>query len=246
MDELRALLSKATHQQCEPIVSMIGSGFCRGPDEIPRGICWLYRNALSHFHREVFETGGEESYAEVLCNLLAKLGINASPRIGCEALEELLVRQYFLFFWQSLSDSQQKDLDVAVRQSLGATGNSRELIQVGGLAGLMITAKLSGFGVYLLASSALSTVSGAVGLTLPFGLYTSISNAISVALGPVGWVALGIFATWKLTGTNYQKLIPIALYIAYLRRELEERPNVMYGGILVSQEAMKNRGRRLL
>jgi len=41
---------------------------------------------------------------------------------------------------------------------------------------------------------------------------------MGVILGPVGWVGTGIFAIWKITGPNYQKLIPAVLYLAMLRQ----------------------------
>ena len=44
-----------------------------------------------------------------------------------------------------------------------------------------------------------------------------MSSTIAVVLGPVGWIGVGLFVLWKLTGPNYPRLIRAILYIAMLR-----------------------------
>jgi uncharacterized protein YaaW (UPF0174 family) len=53
--------------------------------------------------------------------------------------------------------------------------------------GTMLAAKMSGFGVYLLASTVLGSLTKALGLTLPFAVYMGMSQAIALVLGPIGW-----------------------------------------------------------
>ncbi len=82
----------------------------------------------------------------------------------------------------------------------------------------LTAAQLSGFGVYLLASTTLGAITGAIGITLPFAVYTAMSSAIAVIIGPVGWIGAGLFAVWQLTGANYKKLIPAILFVCALRQ----------------------------
>lgn len=57
-------------------------------------------------------------------------------------------------------------------------------------ASLFGAAKLSGFGLYTSASTILSSIGSAVGVTFPFAMYAGLSSFISVLLGPVGLSAL--------------------------------------------------------
>ena len=71
--------------------------------------------------------------------------------------------------------------------------------------GALTAARLSGFGVYLLASTSLSALTTAASLTLPFAVYTTMSSAIAVIIGPAGWGAAALYVIWKLTGPNYKR-----------------------------------------
>jgi hypothetical protein len=82
-----------------------------------------------------------------------------------------------------------------------------------GFAGLA-AAQLSGFGVYMAGSTLLGTLNSALGLGLGFGAFTGLSQVIAVVIGPIGWVALGLYTIKKLGGPNYKKLLPIVLLIA--------------------------------
>ncbi len=51
-------------------------------------------------------------------------------------------------------------------------------------------AQASGFGVYMLASTVVGSVSATLGVSLGFGFYTLMAKAISIAIGPVGITAV--------------------------------------------------------
>lgn len=80
---------------------------------------------------------------------------------------------------------------------------------------------MSGFGIYLLASTTLGTLTGVIGITLPFVVYTTMSSAIAVIIGPVGWIGAGLFTLWQLTSPSYKRVIPAILYICALRARLD-------------------------
>lgn len=246
MEDLRLLLSTATGEQLDPLVAILDTHHCRysSPEQIVQGVQWMHRNFFESFNREVF--GVSETYADVLCTLLKRVGISASPRIGCEALEEQLVRKIFEQMWLNFNQTQRLDFNNTVQRNLSSLGKDKELLQVGGIVGLMAAAKLGGFGTYLLASTALHGIAGTVGLTAPFGIYKAVSSAMSIALGPVGFIAVSIFAIYKLTGTDYTKLMPAAMYIALLRYELQVRPNKVLGRQVIAHDYASKRGVRLL
>lgn len=221
MKSLEALLEKATTEQLAALLKVIDLKAFRSPlpNEIVRAIKWLHRDIFTDIYVEVFG-GKSESYAEVLSNILGKLGTPAPASIGCEALEGKLAQKVFGSMWDSLTESQK--VEIAKRIEMGVLGLhlDTDLKRAGGIAGLLAMANVGGFGTYMLASSSLAGVSGLVGITLPFAAYTALSSAMAVVLGPVGWTSAALYGLYKLSGTNYQKLIPVALYIAALRYEL--------------------------
>ncbi|HSM87230.1 MAG TPA: hypothetical protein VLT16_13815, partial [Candidatus Limnocylindrales bacterium] len=76
-----------------------------------------------------------------------------------------------------------------------------------------------GFGVYMLGSTLLGAINGALGLGLGFGAFTGLSSLISGIIGPPGWAALGLFTVFRLGSPNYKKLLPIVILIAIYRND---------------------------
>lgn len=90
----------------------------------------------------------------------------------------------------------------------------------------LATANLSGFGVYLLATTSLSALSGLIGITFSFATYTALTSTIAFVTGPAGWIGLGIYAIWQFTDVDYKKLIPSIIYIHWLREKYIENKSV--------------------
>ncbi len=90
-----------------------------------------------------------------------------------------------------------------------------EALLLGG--GAIAAAKMSGFGVYLMASTVLGGLTNALGLTLPFAVYMGMSQAITLVLGPVGWAALAGGVVWTLNQPNWARLILGVVYISFMR-----------------------------
>ena len=66
--------------------------------------------------------------------------------------------------------------------------------QISSLSGITAlgAAQLSGFGVYLLASSTVGAITSVLGITLPFAFYTGMYSVISFVIGPVGFLVMGV------------------------------------------------------
>jgi uncharacterized protein YaaW (UPF0174 family)/uncharacterized protein YifE (UPF0438 family) len=132
-------------------------------------------------------------------------------------LERKITLTVFKERYEKLSVSEKRDFDreiVALAKENGDT-----IMKVGSVIGKLTAANLSGFGVYVLATSTLSAISGAIGLTLPFAAYTGLSSVISTFIGPVGWAATGLYAVYKLNDVNYKRIIPAIIYINWLREK---------------------------
>ncbi|HEX9273998.1 MAG TPA: hypothetical protein VGA01_17485 [Candidatus Binatia bacterium] len=89
--------------------------------------------------------------------------------------------------------------------------------------GAIVAAQLSGFQIYLLATTTVGAMSAALGITLPFTIYTAMTSGISVVIGPIGWVAVGVAVLLHLSQPNWSKLIPGIVYVSYIRHKLESQ-----------------------
>jgi hypothetical protein len=117
----------------------------------------------------------------------------------------MLEKEKFLF--QEISKQNLENMTVAQRKELQqkllieaekkGLSNS-EIASISSLAGIG-AAQLSGFGIYLLASSTVGAISSLVGVTLPFAFYTGMSSAIGIAIGPIGLLlaAIPLYKTFK-------------------------------------------------
>jgi uncharacterized protein YaaW (UPF0174 family) len=246
MQELESLLQQATGGQLEPLVKILDTYQCRSsnPDDIVRGIKWLHRNIFEDFYRDVF--GESESYRDILESLANHLEIAISDKHDCENIESLICQQVVGKYWDSLNSAEKAEFARRIDAVATDQPNGSEWKRVGGLVGALALANAGGFTTYILASSALAGITGFVGLTLPFAVYTSMSAALSVVLGPIGWIGAAIYGMYKLSGTNYQKLLPAVLYIAALRYELKVRPNRVVGRVVIPHDFESKRGKRLL
>ena len=54
-----------------------------------------------------------------------------------------------------------------------------------------------------------------------------------------------MYAIYRLTGTNFAKLLPVALYISLLRYELAARPNKVLGRQVIPHGYATKRGARM-
>lgn len=80
-------------------------------------------------------------------------------------------------------------------------------------AALIGATSASGFGVYAASTTALGFVTHAVGITLPFAAYTGLTSTIAFLIGPAGWLAIGTWGFFSVTKSEWNKLIPVILYI---------------------------------
>lgn len=122
------------------------------------------------------------------------------PATGTIAENEKLLFQEIS--QQNLKEMPEADLYKLQQQLLEeaqqAGLSKSEIASISSLATIS-AAQLSGFGVYLLASSTVGAVTSLVGVTLPFAFYTGMSSVISVAIGPIGLLiaAIPLYKTFK-------------------------------------------------
>lgn len=186
------------------------------PDTGPEELIHTLRKAGSHSVATFARGGTPVGYEEVASDVARKLGAKRPLTFDSQAeLEGLAVKAALDTVLANASAQQREELvaEIAKAQATSPVG----LIAA---SGGLVLANLSGFGLYLAASTSLAAISGAVGVTLPFAVYSGLSSVLAVATGPVGWAVLACAAVYQFGGTNYKKTIPAVLVVAASRSRL--------------------------
>ncbi len=215
MKKLRKLLQHATEEEIRGLAEILE---CESPtpDSI---IDYLWWNSTSIFGY-IFES--EPSYKNIVRQVANKLNVDYKQYHSTREIEIKIAQKIMETVWEKMTPEQREEMEEELRKTAQKFDKTGSLITSAGIFGTLTAAQLSGFGVYLLASTALGAITSGLGIALPFAVYTTMSSAISIIIGPVGWIGAGLFAIWKLTGPNYKKLIPAILYICMLRSKYQK------------------------
>lgn len=159
--------------------------------------------------------GETRTYPAVIRGLAEKLDVKVASAAGTREIESALVAHLWHRTEEKLSPADKQELHRKVEEE--ARKHGKTIVGELGIAGVLGAAQLSGFGVYMLGSTLLG------GLGLGFGVFTALSSFISFAIGPPGWILLGLGTLINLTGPNYKKILPVAILVATGRAELVEK-----------------------
>ena len=210
MDDLRSFL-----QACSPN-ELAGLAFIlrtkeQSVDAIIDGLWWNCQ------HTAYYYLGYRPGYLEILRTIAAQFKIAYTPEAVPTQLEIAIAQAILQKLWEQMTPVQRQAMEEQLRVTAQAFDKTGSVVTGGGIFLTLTAAQLSGFGVYLLASTTLGAMSGTLGLTLPFVVYTSMSRAIAAIIGPVGWIAAGLYTSWTLNGPNYTRLVSAVIYICMLR-----------------------------
>lgn len=137
----------------------------------------------------------ELSYEETLLMIANNRKINLKTAATVYEKEQKLFLEIFQDNFNEMNADEKEQFLI----NLEKKGLSKD--QVASVAALtsLGVAQLSGFGIYLLASSTVGAITAALGFTLSFGFYTAMSSIISVAIGPIGFAlaAIPLYRSFK-------------------------------------------------
>lgn len=180
MKHIETLLTEMTIEQKTPIVKILG---LKSNDNkliieklskilLPVGGLWQTPLNYSQFVEKIATSNNE--------NINFSLGI-------AKAEKEL----YLKLFQQEFEKLTEEEKENIYKELEKAGLDKSQIKSLSGITALG-AAQLSGFGIYLLASSTLGAITSVLGITLPFAFYTGMSSVISFVIGPVGFLVMGV------------------------------------------------------
>ncbi len=234
--DVAALLHHVSAEELGNLTAIIGIDGSAAPSAIIGAL----RKAGSHGVASMIR-GGPVPYEEVVNDVAVKLGAKNIPKsISAAELERLAVGAAMDQMLAKASPEERKAILAELTKNQ-ATSPAALMTATGGL----ILANLSGFGLYVAASSSLAAITGAVGLTLPFAVYTGMSSVLAAVTGPVGWAALALVAIFKFGGAEYKKTVPGVICIAASRARLIAHRDEEIAKLRKQQTMSEETGRRL-
>lgn len=135
------------------------------------------------------------TYNQVLDKLIKKKNLIIDSTDSIQQKEEKILLYKFKKFVDNLSPEEKEKFEAEIQKYTKENGISKDqVLSVRAISTLTI-ANLSGFGLYLMASTIVGGLTSILGITLPFVFYTSMSSVLSIITGPIGWtVGLGYIA----------------------------------------------------
>lgn len=214
--ELYYFLEGVPEEDRTNLQTVIGASFGNSPKCLCDHFIYLRDGAIG----QIFSP---RSYKKLVTDVADRVGIDWNSlcqgrtweKLKSYEIENTIVVKVFSEIYEKLSDDKKIELRDELNRLAQDKDFGAEIITASGI----ILARLSGFQIYLLATTALGALSGALGITLPFVIYTTLTRSISIVIGPIGWVALGILTVFHLNQPNWSKLIPGIVYISYLRNK---------------------------
>ncbi len=192
---------------------------------ITEQIRWMYNSRARHsIKRNLKRVTRQDTSNDMPCPSYEALMAGAAKKLGihkhCKSIEEYeryIPQAVIVAALAKMSPSQR---DRFFTEEFNATPmwdaagiKSREIGGLRTAASVLALANASGYAVYAGATTALGFATHAVGITLPYAAYTGLSATIAQLIGPPGWLALATYGFFKVTGTDWNKLMPVLLTI---------------------------------
>ncbi len=175
-------------------------------------------HTIATFFRNMDNSYPYVPYMEVVDDVLKQVGGSADKEGSYFEKECLIIEKYTSQVMDKMSDEEKQKFIDNLKQE--AENNGESFAGIMGAGGSIVLANASGFGVYLLASSAVGSITGLLGITLPFAFYTSMSSTIAMVTGPLGWAVLAMWGISKIGSPNKKKTLPSVIMVAAVRARL--------------------------
>lgn len=148
----------------------------------------------------------KSSYKELLIKVSEKHEIDLNQSKTIFEIEEVILKYKFKKIWDELPEGDKEKIKIEMLKVAELNGLDKDQLNAIKALTTIGLANLSGFGVYLMATTFVGLITSFFGITLPFAFYTGMTYFISVVIGPVGWVIGGSFLVYKLKGETINSL----------------------------------------
>lgn len=185
-----------------------------------RAIAQRTRTMGSNDFATLFRGGTGVAYEEVVIDVGEKIKADVSADKNVEANEEAIL-------WKMFADSLEKMSETERRELFSSLGFKEYDLPVGATATIIaqqLARQYGGFAVYKASLTVANMVARALlGRGLAFATNTALTRTIGAALGPIGWIASGVWLAVDIAGPAYRATVPAVIHIAQLRQQLLKR-----------------------
>ncbi|MDM7954577.1 MAG: hypothetical protein QUV07_15360 [Cyanobium sp. CZS 25K] len=217
--QLEQLLEMATEEDRTNLQSLIGADFGNSPRLLSDHFNFLHGGIAG-------QIWNRKSWKKLVTDVADHIQIdwNALLRqknwdvIGAAEIEDAVIMTTLGRLLKSMPDEEREKLAAELATAAEEPNIGPQLVA----GGVMLLGHLSGFQIYLLATTALGALTASMGIVLPFVIYSTMTTTIGIILGPIGWAALAASTLFSLSQANYSKLLPGVIYVSFIRHKLDQ------------------------
>ena len=167
----------------------------------------------------LFRGGHGVEYKEVLCDVCDKLKVNYNKYSATKDIEQNLLMKILK---DALEKMPSEEIEKLGRE-LGL--DSTSILTASSLTTVFLSIfKAGGFKSYQLTLIVVNAVLKAlIGRGLSLGGNVLLTRTASLLVGPIGWIAAGVWTAIDVAGTAYRVTVPAVIQVAYLRILSENR-----------------------
>lgn len=165
--------------------------------------------------------GGEGvPYEEVVLEVGQKLEAKVEKANSIEENEERILLKMFEDALERMTDDEKR----AVFRSMGMNEGDIPLGAIGAAIIHNLLREFGGFYIYQITVIVANMVSRALlGAGLSIATNAAITRTVGALLGPIGWIATGLWLIVDLAGPAFRKTVPAVIHVALLRTILLNR-----------------------
>jgi uncharacterized protein YaaW (UPF0174 family) len=210
------ILARDSIEERKNLAVICGLDPSSGVAAIVEEICRSGSHSIAAWVRALRGRSRHAAYREVAWDAAKKVRANGLRKDASIAEIEVASVESA---WRELLDRATPEERALLIKQLGAEKASMAR-NVGVAAGTIALANMSGFGVYVMASTLVGGLTSVLGVTLPFAAYTGMSSIIATLTGPVGWFAMLAGGLVVMGRVNYRRTIPAVMHIGGVRSRL--------------------------
>lgn len=225
---VKDIVLKSAVSDIEPFIKYLKMDFEFSPGQVrveasqAEKIELYFREMGSNDFATFFRGEGVE-YDEVLLDVGKKLKAKVKEGISCEENEAAIISKVFEDSLKEMSEDEKRELF----KFLGAKEYAYDAAGPASILSAQILGNLGGFATYKISMIVANMVAKAIlGQGLSFATNAAISRGIGVFLGPVGWIASGVWLAIDIAGPAFRKTVPAVIHMAMLRQLIKKKVTI--------------------